>query len=255
MEQEFDGIGESGSEAQAGAKSWEDLEPEYVRMIHDDDSFDSAYLRASGLKPTIIDLIGRRPGHILDLGCGDGWLFDAIEPDSGVECDLADNRPGTRSYPFQQEDVRALSFDDNTFDTVVASLLLIWIDDLPSAASELLRVTKPNGRLIIALMHPHFYRTGNVDEDGSFRVTSNLGRPRAMDVNIANHAGPVTYYYRSLTEYLTVLLDAGWELSRVQEWHIDMEDYEESAGGKNKNLRRTGNVPMYAFLEMTNGVT
>ena len=62
---------------------------------------------------------------------------------------LADRRPGT---PADTRLVRApaeqLPFDDESFDTVVSTLVLCTVDDQPQALRELRRVLRPGGRLL-----------------------------------------------------------------------------------------------------------
>jgi ubiquinone/menaquinone biosynthesis C-methylase UbiE len=45
----------------------------------------------------------------------------------------------------------ALPFEDNTFDLVMSSLSLHWINDLPACMTEVMRVLKPNGAFVGAL--------------------------------------------------------------------------------------------------------
>ena len=62
-----------------------------------------------------------------------------------------------------------MSYTSNSFDVVVASLVLMWIDDLDRACRELSRVTAHGGRVVVSLVHPFSYRTGQVTETGDFR--------------------------------------------------------------------------------------
>src|SRR5256885_2297513 len=92
-------------------QQWRDAFEAYKNLIHDH-HFDSEYLRGTGLVPHMIDLIGDvRDLHVLDAGCGTGWLLDAIEPLVGDECDLVPTTgrcaAGIRT---RYEDVRALTY-------------------------------------------------------------------------------------------------------------------------------------------------
>jgi SAM-dependent methyltransferase len=66
--------------------------------------------------------------------------------------------------------------------------VLMWFPELDVALRELRRVTRPNGRVVIAIMNPYFYRTGQACDAGDFVIERNLSRPFV----IRNHriAGP-----------------------------------------------------------------
>ncbi len=46
---------------------------------------------------------------------------------------------------------KALPYPDNTFDVVLSSLALHWVNDLPQCMAEVLRVLKPNGVFLGAM--------------------------------------------------------------------------------------------------------
>jgi hypothetical protein len=53
--------------------------------------------------------------------------------------------------------------------------VLCYCDDLDGVAAELHRVTAAGGKLVVALVHPHCYRTGKALDDDP-RVHAALGR-------------------------------------------------------------------------------
>lgn len=105
--------------------------------------------------------INPRPGqHILDLAAGTG-ASSIVLAQHGAEVTAADFSvgmiaEGRRRYPnvanlqFAQADAMNLPFDDNTFDTVTISYGLRNVNDPRRALAEMLRVTKPGGRIVIA---------------------------------------------------------------------------------------------------------
>jgi 2-polyprenyl-3-methyl-5-hydroxy-6-metoxy-1,4-benzoquinol methylase len=104
--------------------------------------------------------------HLLEVGCGMG--FDSVEllrRDVRVTAtdltrtavDLARRHfevAGVWPEAVQVENVRAMSFADETFDAVWANGVLHHTGDTPGAVREVHRVLKPGGRAIIS----HFYR-------------------------------------------------------------------------------------------------
>jgi SAM-dependent methyltransferase len=230
---------------------WETGAPAYRHTINNP-SGDSQYLRDHGLKPNILDLTrNENLNRVLDVGCGDCWLFDTLRPKSGVECDVVESPHPQREWPYSVEDITNLSFSDGSFDLVVASLVLMWIGDLPLACRELHRVAAEGASLVIAIMHPSFYRLGRVLENGDVLIEHDYGEERIIsDLRIANQVGPFQYYHRPMNGYVNTLIESGWSLAEMREWSMDLEDYRRQfPTAKIDVMRRSGRLPMYAFLK------
>jgi len=211
---------------------------------------DSEYLRNTGLIPHIIDLVGDvRGAAVLDAGCGTGWLFDRIEPAVGHECDLVPPAPRAAPHISQQcQDVRALTYDDDTFDLVVSSLVLMWVDDLLGALREAYRVTKAGGHLVVGLMHPYFHTNGHALSDGSFLIDRPLSRQEPREIMIADLVGPLIYYARPLVDYYNAAVAACWQLVGFRDHFIDLDDYRLASAAGWPARRRTDKVPMFTFF-------
>lgn len=102
-------------------------------------------------------VVGKR---VLDVGCGDEELSVRLaQPGAevtGVDADLrmlaaARSRAAQagQAIEFIEGDVRQLPFSDQTFDIVVAVTVLCFVSDPERAISEITRVLKTDGRLII----------------------------------------------------------------------------------------------------------
>ncbi|MBN2694029.1 class I SAM-dependent methyltransferase [bacterium] len=101
---------------------------------------------------------------VLDLGCGTGSLsifMQKAHPQSKIfgidaseamiaECEKK-RKVGLSEAIFKQSSAENLPFDDETFDSVVASFLLSYIPQTikPTVLKEVFRVLKPHGKLII----------------------------------------------------------------------------------------------------------
>lgn len=104
--------------------------------------------------------------HLLEIGCGMG--FDSLEfLRRGVKVTATDLTPaavaltrrhfeiaGVCAEDVREENVRNLTFPDETFDAVWARGVLHATGDTPGAIGEIHRVLKPGGRAVIS----HFYR-------------------------------------------------------------------------------------------------
>lgn len=232
--------------------SWSKASPEYKRLTQDKD-FDSEYLRNAGLIPNVVDLIGPcNEAVVLDAGCGPGWLFDKVNAAKGYSCDHTDSPNARNNSIFTVQDVSDLNYYDNMFDIVVAGIVMCWIsdEDLQKACQEFFRITKSSGgRLIVSLVHPYFYRTGKVTENGEYLITQDLAKSFTKQIKIGGQVGPFRYHYRTYDMYVNTLIDAGWSIRRVRDWFIDMDEYNVDMCGRRRVIIRTGIVPMYTFFE------
>ena len=229
---------------------WTKVSKEYRNLIGSED-WDSRYLRERGLIPNVLDLVGDCHGKtVLDAGTGTGWLFEHIRPKEAHACDLVRPERLPEGVEFAQDDVHSLSYADNQFDLVVASLLLIYSRDLRKVLQEFHRVSRGGAQLVLSLMHPYFYRTGEIMPDGRFLLTEDLSRERQFDFRIGESVGPFKYFYRPLPIYLNALIETGWGIKETRDWFIDMNEYaERRSEGVKSNLQRSGKIPLYSFIK------
>ena len=112
--------------------------------------------------PRIIEAAGVRAGDgVLEVGCGTGVLarevIKRVGPDGGVTAlDLSESMLGVArgicpDVDFRQGNAMELPFDDESFDAAIASFMLMFVPDPVLAVSEMWRVLKPGGRLVIAV--------------------------------------------------------------------------------------------------------
>ena len=114
-------------------------------------------------------LSGASPGHrALDVGCADGYLTRLLVPlvgPTGVAHGVDPSRHAiaaarqhskAANCTYTEGTAVALDEPDATYDVVVSILTLHHIDepDRPRALGEMLRVLRPEGRLLIAEFRP-----------------------------------------------------------------------------------------------------
>lgn len=108
-------------------------------------------------------------GRTLDLGTGNGFSVPhypptvtelvMLEPNPALRSALQQHTSDIRAQSWQilDGDAYALPFDDDSFDTVAASLVFCSLDRPGAALVEAARVLKPGGRF---LFHEHVRGTG-----------------------------------------------------------------------------------------------
>jgi len=104
------------------------------------------------------ELLQRASGDVLELGCGTGINFDlyrnvnviAIEPNA-IMRQTAVTRAEQARVPVQvmEGSAEELPFENNTFDTIVGTLVFCTIPDPRKALQEAIRVCKPGGKLLL----------------------------------------------------------------------------------------------------------
>ena len=120
-------------------------------------------VRAYKLQSIGLLILCGRPIEFLDVGCGTGE--DAVEMARRLEggevvgADFsremvaeAERRAKGLSLPirFQQADIHDLPFDDHSFDAVRIDRVLHFLPDPGMAMAEIVRVTAPGGRVVVA---------------------------------------------------------------------------------------------------------
>lgn len=91
---------------------------------------------------------------VLELGCGTGYLLNAVKPSYGMGIDFAPGmiRVAREKYPhlsFQVMDAEQMNLSE-TFDYIIISDTLGYLEDIQTAFSELKKVVHPGTRIIIS---------------------------------------------------------------------------------------------------------
>jgi ubiquinone/menaquinone biosynthesis C-methylase UbiE len=122
------------------------------RPVHD------AVLRALATEPC---------ARVLDIGCGTGLLAERLVEVPGIRtvvgCDFsagmlahAAERLPPAAARLVRGDATRLPFAASSFDAAVSTEAFHWFPDQDAALHELGRVLRPGGRLLLALVSPHF---------------------------------------------------------------------------------------------------
>jgi ubiquinone/menaquinone biosynthesis C-methylase UbiE len=113
----------------------------------------------AGLTEIRAKLLAQASGNTLEVGAGTGLNLEhypdtvstltATEPDASMlrRLERAASR-AAKPVTVLRAPAEDLPFEDATFDTVVATLVLCGVDDQPRAVREIRRVLTPGGRLL-----------------------------------------------------------------------------------------------------------
>ena len=195
---------------------------DYDRFARDYEAENAtSLLNAYYERPAVLDLVGDVRGRrILDAGCGSGPLaaelvargadvtgFDG----SPAMIDLARRRLGG-TVPLTVHDLaEPLPYEDESFDVVVASLVLHYLEDWDAPLAEIRRVLRPGGRLVASVNHP-FAQVLNAPDDDYF-----VTRLYSEDIELNGQTTELTFWHRPLREVVRAVTGAGLDLRVLDE--------------------------------------
>ena len=120
-----------------------------------------------GFGPWIVSQYRLEPGMaILELGCGTGSMWRGAALPAGCRLVLTDfsegmleeARANTAHLPgtaYRQADAQEIPFDDDSFDVVIANMMLYHVSDIQRALREIRRVLRPDGVFYAATYGEH----------------------------------------------------------------------------------------------------
>jgi SAM-dependent methyltransferase len=119
-------------------------------------------------EPVVWSLVDRLvPGRALDAACGTGrharHLVGLGHDVTGVDLSPEMLGRAAASVPearFVEADLRRIPAQDEDFDLVVCGLALAHLSDPAAAVTELGRVLKRGGRLVVSVLHPFLAHLG-----------------------------------------------------------------------------------------------
>lgn len=101
--------------------------------------------------------------RVLELGCGDGSMwrnhldvmkrcqeFLMTDLSVGMLETAHENVGDISNVTYQVVDIQDIPFEENSFDVVIANMMLYHVSDLGKGLSEVARVLKPNGKFYCA---------------------------------------------------------------------------------------------------------
>jgi len=159
-------------------------------------------------------IIAQSPKHVLDLGCGEGWLVRALA-DLGVTAegvdavagliDRAQQRGGTFSVMSYEE--FAAGAWQQAVDCVVCNFSLLGHQLVEDVLAAIAKLINEKGRCVIQTLHPAFSGEPYCDgwREGSWQGFSE------------DFCDPAPWYFRTLATWLAMFKSCGLQLEELIE--------------------------------------
>ncbi|PAN03110.1 SAM-dependent methyltransferase [Streptomyces sp. Alain-F2R5] len=189
-----------------------------VYAAENENNLVNAYYERPAMLALAGDVAGRR---VLDAGCGSGPLTAALR-DRGATVTGIDASAGMLALARRRlgDDVALhvadlsdrLPVDDGAFDDVVASLVLHYLEDWGPTLTELRRVLRPGGRLIVSVDHPITAYTHGDPRPDYFATTS-----YTFDWMLGGQSTPIRLWRKPLHAMIDAFTTAGFRLSVISE--------------------------------------
>jgi SAM-dependent methyltransferase len=197
-------------------------------------------------RPTTLELLPGVIGKdVLDAGCGSGWYADwfvrhgarviAVDRSARmVELTAARLAGRGRAIRGDLSDLRELP--DASFDLILSSLVLHYVEDLPKTFREWGRLLRSGGRLVLSTHHPTYdpnslYNPGYLVEEIIEEKWGWLGEQ-------------MRYYRRPLSNLTEPMSGAGFVIERI----VEPRPSEKLQSADPKGYERLSRLPAFLFI-------
>lgn len=165
----------------------------------------------------ITDTVLGYPGlHILDVGCGEGWLSKKLLMEGrdvtgfDVSAGLIAEARRSCNANFIELSYDAFATEPSRsgadFDLVVCNFSLLG-ENVSTLLKAIRKVTKPSGHLIIQTVHPYALASGSYES----------GWREETFANLPGQWSPMPWYFRTIGSWIEALTTSGWNISRLIE--------------------------------------
>lgn len=204
-------------------EAYEKLAKDYEIHVDIESGHNAYYERPAMMKLMPSDM---RDLAVLDAGCAAGWYTEQfIKRGSQVTAvdlspamvEACKRRVGDETAVFSCDLAETLPFHNETFNLIVSSLTLHYIDDWAPTFREFHRILKPGGCLIYSVHHPFM-------DFKHFERPDYFAHELLKETWNKKESGPVevTFYRRPLQEILNVT-SAQFVIDRIVEPQPDIK--------------------------------
>jgi 2-polyprenyl-3-methyl-5-hydroxy-6-metoxy-1,4-benzoquinol methylase len=214
----------------SSTRSWDNAADAWI------DHADTSQYQKLFLQPRMMALAGDVAGkRVLDLGCGEGaYSRELVRRGARVtgidgSARLVDAARHRAAADRLDVDYRCLNANaltgiaDGSFDLIVASMVMMNVEDYPGTLREAHRVLAPGGSLCMSTTHPCFsapvsdWVGGKGKRAQHFAVDRYFERIAWEDRIAPSFRTPTLRRHRPLEDYMQGAIDAGFVLRVFQE--------------------------------------
>ena len=199
---------------------------------------------------------------VLDLGCGDGGYSRELARRGAIvtAIDCAEKAVKYCESEAEKEQLKINchvrnscdlhGIAENSFDIVLASMMLMDCEDFEGTVSEIARVLKPSGKVFASVCHPCFHTSGGIGrmDKGIDRkvVVSNYYYPTEWEAPLSSGTVKVVWRHRTIQDYVKTFLKCGLTITDL---HEPIPTDEQAA--IDVGIAWMQKIPIFLFWELT----
>jgi cyclopropane fatty-acyl-phospholipid synthase-like methyltransferase len=162
-------------------------------------------------------VLSRKPGLVLDIGCGEGWLVRALAEHgvAGIGVDVVPELIASAAAA-GPGDYRLASYAEIAdgelgvrVDVAIANFSFIGKDDVETLLKRLPDLLTPNGSLVIQTLHPVTASNKQDYADG--------WRPGSWAGFNEKFTDPAPWYFRTIESWVALLIESGFRVVETRE--------------------------------------
>ena len=202
-----------------------------------------------------------RNKKILDLGCGEGGYSRHLAREgaivTGIDCSTQaidyckENKKDLQIEYFVRNSNDLEEIENNSFDIVLCSMMLMDCEDLDGTIKEISRVIKEDGYVFASVLHPCF----NSDyKDGIGRqgigpnrqvYVNNYFEPKTWEAPLNKGKTPVIWHHRLIEEYVKTFYKYGLVI-------IDLDEPRSTTEQANSSnaMEFLHRIPLFLFMKL-----
>ena len=170
---------------------------------------------------------------VLDLGCGEGGYSRELARKGAIvtAVDCAEHAIKYCASKAREEGLKITyhlrnscdlhDIADESFDVVLASMMLMDCEDFTGTIRETVRVLKPSGKLFASVCHPCFHFSGGIGrtDKGLDKkvVVSNYYHPTEWEASLSSGSVTVVWRHRTMEDYVKAFVECGLTITDLSE--------------------------------------